>query len=46
MLYSENFRDKLMIKRLKVHVKPRESYTYGFLMFSGGRERVHWERMG
>ena len=19
---------------------------YGFLMFSGGRERVHWERMG
>ena len=20
--------------------------TYGFLMFSGGRERVHWERMG
>ena len=19
---------------------------YGFLMFPGGRERVHWERMG
>ena len=27
---------------------PSESVTkpHGFLMFSGGRERVHWERMG
>ena len=22
------------------------SQPYGFLMFSGGRERVHWEQMG
>ena len=21
-------------------------HPYGFLMFSGGRERVHWKRMG
>ena len=21
-------------------------HLYGFLMFSGGRERIHWERMG
>ena len=21
-------------------------HPYGFLMFSGGRERVYWERMG
>ena len=26
---------------LKTKKKPQ-----GFLMFSGGRERVHWERMG
>ena len=26
---------------LKTSEKP-----YGFLMFSGGRERVYWERMG
>ena len=23
-----------------------DDYGYGFLMFSGGRERVHWERTG
>ena len=25
---------------------PWEQKTSGFLMFSGGRERVHWEQMG
>ena len=25
---------------------PNAPFPYGFLMFSGGRERVHWERMG
>ena len=27
------------------HFFPMHSFSYGFLMFSGGRERVHWERM-
>ena len=26
--------------------KSNDRKYYGFLMFSGGRERVHWERMG
>ena len=25
---------------------PPQPKTYGFLVFSGGTERVHWEQMG
>ena len=28
------------------HLKIRLRLPYGFLMFLGGRERVHWEQMG
>ena len=27
-------------------IRSQCTLPYGFLMFSGGRERVHWERMG
>ena len=54
---SENFHALLFIKLEKpifsafrgssktlTHLFP--IHHYGFLMFSGGRERVHWEQMG
>ena len=49
-LVSSNFKQKILVLQILVCqlvfcLQDNQGFQ-GFLMFSGGRERMHWEQMG